>query len=43
MISMGWGESMTVPIQSENYWVGGQQAVKWDTPAALALFDSLGG
>lgn len=43
MISMGWGESTTVPIESDDYWVNGQQAVKWDTPAALALFDSLGG
>jgi LCP family protein required for cell wall assembly len=43
MISMGWGESTTVPISSDSYWVNGQQAVKWDTPAALALFDSIGG
>ena len=42
MISMGWGESTTVPIADDNYWVDGQQAVKWDTPAALALFESLG-
>jgi LCP family protein required for cell wall assembly len=43
MISMGWGESTAVPIQDDNYWVNGQQAVKWDTPAALELFRSLGG
>lgn len=43
MIAMGWGESTAVPIADESYWVNGQQAVKWDTPAALELFDSLGG
>lgn len=41
MISMGWGESTAVPLENESYWVGGQQAVKWDTPKALKLFDSL--
>ena len=43
MISMGWGESTAVPIADKSYWVNGQQAVKWDTPVALELFDSLGG
>ena len=43
MISMGLGESVTVPVADKNYLVDGQQAVKWDTPAALALFESLGG
>jgi LCP family protein required for cell wall assembly len=41
MISMGWGESTAVPIESESIWVGGQQAIKWDTPKALELFDSM--
>ena len=41
MISMERGESTSVPIETDAYWVGGQQAVKWDTPKALALFDSL--
>jgi LCP family protein required for cell wall assembly len=43
MISMGLGESVTVPVAEKNYLVDGQQAVKWDTPAALALFESIGG
>ena len=43
MISMGLGESVTVPVADKNYLVDGQQAVKWDTPEALALFASLGG
>jgi LCP family protein required for cell wall assembly len=43
MISAGMGEQTTVPIESDSYWVGGQQAVKWDTPKALELFDSVGG
>lgn len=41
MVSLGWGESTAVPIESDSYWVGGQQAVKWDTPKALALFESI--
>jgi len=41
MISMERGESTSVPIESDAFWVGGQQAVKWDTPKAIALFDSL--
>ena len=40
-ISMGSGESTSVPIESDSLWVGGQQAVKWDTPAAIELFESL--
>jgi len=43
MISAGWGTATAVPIQSDSYWVGGQQAVKWDSPKATELFDSLGG
>ncbi len=41
MVSVGWGESTAVPIESESYWVGGQEAVKWDTPKALELFESI--
>lgn len=43
MISAGMGESTAVPIETDAYWVGGQQAVKWDTPKALELFRSIGG
>jgi LCP family protein required for cell wall assembly len=43
MISAGMGEQVTVPVESDSYWVGGQQAVKWNTPKALELFDSIGG
>ncbi|MDP4015214.1 MAG: LCP family protein [Candidatus Nanopelagicales bacterium] len=42
MLSAGWGESTSVPIETDSYWVGGQQAVKWNTPEALALFKSIG-
>ncbi|MAT61475.1 MAG: transcriptional regulator [Micrococcales bacterium] len=41
MISLERGESTSVPIETDAYWVGGQQAVKWDTPKALKLFESL--
>ncbi len=41
MISMERGESTSVPIETDAFWVGGQQAVKWDTPKALKLFESL--
>jgi LCP family protein required for cell wall assembly len=40
-ISMGSGESTSVPIENESLWVGGQQAVKWDTDKALQLFESM--
>ena len=43
MISAGMGEQITVPVESDSYWVGGQQAVKWDTPKALELFAGIGG
>ena len=43
MISAGLGEQTAVPIESDSYWVDGQQAVKWNTPEALKLFDSIGG
>ena len=41
MISMGWGESTTVPTQEGTYEVDGQSALAWDSPAAQALFDDL--
>jgi LCP family protein required for cell wall assembly len=41
MISLGLGESRTVPTVAGTYFVGGQAAVKWDTPRALKLFDSI--
>ncbi len=41
LISLERGESTSVPIETDAYWVGGQQAVKWDTPKALKLFESL--
>ena len=43
MISAGLGEQTTVPIESDSYWVDGQQAVKWDTPKALEMFAGIGG
>ena len=43
LISAGLGEQTAVPIESDSYWVNGQQAVKWDTPRALKLFESIGG
>ena len=43
MISAGLGEQTTVPIESDSYWVGGQQAVKWNTAQALDLFATIGG
>lgn len=41
MISMGWGESTTVPTQEGSLEVAGQSALAWDTPAAQALFADL--
>jgi LCP family protein required for cell wall assembly len=41
MISLGAGEATTVPTVEGTYYVGGQEAVKWDTPRALDLFNSL--
>lgn len=41
MISMGIGEATTVPTVEGSYYVGGQAAVKWDTPKALDLFNSI--
>jgi LCP family protein required for cell wall assembly len=41
MISMGIGEATTVPTIEGSYYVGGQDAVKWDTPKALDLFNSI--
>lgn len=43
LISAGLGEQTAVPIESDSFWVNGQQAVKWDTPQALKLFESIGG
>ena len=43
MISAGLGEQTSVPIESDSYWVGGQQAVKWDSPKALEMFAGIGG
>jgi LCP family protein required for cell wall assembly len=41
MISMGIGKATTVPTVEGSYYVGGQDAVKWDTPKALDLFNSI--
>ena len=41
MISMGVGEATTVPTVEGSYYVAGQDAVKWDTPKALELFNSI--
>jgi len=41
MISLGVGEATTVPTVDGSYYVAGQDAVKWDTPAALELFNSI--
>ena len=41
MISMGMGQSTTVPTVEGGYYVAGQDAVKWDTPKALELFNSI--
>ncbi|HPE13373.1 MAG: LCP family protein [Actinobacteria bacterium] len=41
MISMGMGDATTVPTVDGSYYVGGQDAVKWDTPRALELFNSI--
>ncbi len=41
MISMGMGDATTVPTVEGSYYVGGQDAVKWDTPKALELFNSI--
>jgi LCP family protein required for cell wall assembly len=41
MIAMGMGEATTVPTVEGSYYVGGQDAVKWDTPKALELFNSI--
>lgn len=41
MVSLGMGSATTVPTVEGTYYVGGQEAVKWDTPQALDLFNSL--
>lgn len=41
MISLGIGNATTVPTQEGTYFVGGQAAVKWDSPRALELFHSI--
>lgn len=41
MISLGLGNATTVPTVDGTYFVGGQEAVKWDTPKALELFNSI--
>jgi len=41
MISLGMGTATTVPTVEGTYYVGGQEAVKWDTPKALELFNSI--
>jgi hypothetical protein len=41
-VSMGAGDSTTVPTEPDTFFVDGQDALKWNTPEALALFDSLG-
>lgn len=41
MISMGMGEAVTVPTEDGTYFAGGEAAVKWDTPKALKLFNSI--
>jgi LCP family protein required for cell wall assembly len=41
MIAMGVGDARTVPTVEGSYYVGGQDAVKWDTPKALDLFNSI--
>ena len=41
MVSLGMGSATTVPTVDGTYYVGGQEAVKWDTPKALDLFNSL--
>ena len=42
MVAIGAGDSTTVPTEPDTYYVDGQDALKWNTPEALALFDSLG-
>lgn len=41
-ISIGWGTSVTVPTQPGTYRVQGQDALKWDSEQARALFRGLG-
>ncbi len=41
LIAMGMGTATTVPTVDGTYYVGGQEAVKWDTPKALDLFNSI--
>ncbi|MEZ5184737.1 MAG: LCP family protein [Candidatus Nanopelagicales bacterium] len=41
MISLGMGTATTVPTVDGTYFVGGQDAVKWDSPKALELFNSI--
>ena len=41
MISLGMGKSTTVPTVDGTYFAGGQAAVKWDSPKALELFNSI--
>lgn len=40
-IGMGWGTSVTVPTEAEPLSVDGQDALKWNSAEALALFNSL--
>ena len=41
MISLGWGEATTVPTEPGNFRVSGQDALKWNSAEAKALFDSV--
>lgn len=41
MISLGWGDSTTVPTEPGTYRVNGQDALKWNSPEAKKLFDSV--
>ncbi len=41
LISVGVGTSTTVPTEPGTYYVNGQDALKWNTSEATALFDSL--
>ena len=40
MISMGMGQSTTVPTVEGTYFVAGRDAVKWDSPG-VGLFSSI--
>lgn len=41
MIALGAGESTTVPTEPGTFFANGTDALKWDTPKALELFNSL--